>query len=182
MLATAYVNCHPSEVSGVVLSEPGGFTWSETKEYTNRWRSLSWFDETSIDFVYLDQILTGDDHITLDYRAALQSAAGFAPGNKLGIAGPTPFWREGAVCASAMPTYAEAHPFDFTTNLNQYTKRVLFAYSELNDAYGKAYAEKLSSAYPNVQLVEISGTGHELPYFGWDKFYPIAKTYLNTIK
>ena len=182
MLATAYVNRHPNEVSGVVLSEPGGFGWSETKEYTNRWRTLSLFDETSNDFVYLDQILTGNDHIKLDFRAMLQSAACFTPGNKLGIAGPSPFWREGAVCSSAMFSEAEVHPFDFTQNLKLHTKRVLFAYSELNEAYGKAYAEKLSSAYPNVQLVEISGTGHEIPYFGWDNFYPIAKTYLNSIK
>ncbi|MGB2867859.1 MAG: hypothetical protein WBD36_05370 [Bacteroidota bacterium] len=173
---------HPGKISGVVLSEPGGFTWSDTKGYLSRWMTLSFFDETSNDFVYLDQLVTGDDHITLDYKAALQSAAGFALGNKLGIAGPMPFWREGAVCNAAMKNYAEDHPFDFTKNLSQYTTRVLFMYSELNEAYGKAYAKQVSSAYPNVQLVEITGSGHEMPYFGWDKFYPIAKTYLNTIK
>ena len=182
MLATAYVNIHPSAISGVVLSEPGGFTWSDAKGYINRWRTLSLFDETSNDFVYLDQILTGNDHITLDYRAALQSAAGFAPGNKLGIAGPMPFWRIGAVCNSAMSAYAEANSFDFTQNLKQYTTKILFVYSELNEAYGKSYAEQVSSAYPNVQLVEITGSGHEIPYEGWDKFYPVVKTYLNTIK
>jgi hypothetical protein len=40
----------------------------------------------------------------------------------------------------------------------------------------------VSSAYSDVQLVEITGTGHEIPYFGWDKFYPVAKSYLNAIK
>ncbi|MBP1647798.1 MAG: alpha/beta hydrolase fold protein [Bacteroidetes bacterium] len=182
MLATAYVNTRLGEVSGVVLSEPGGFTWTDTEEYMKRLRSLEVFDETSNDFVYLDQILTGNDHNELDYRAALQSAADFADGNKVGNAGPSPFWRQGAVCNAAAMEYARDHPFDFTTNLRQYTTEVLFLYSELNEAYGRVHAELVSSAYPNVQLTLISGTGHEIPYFGWDRFYPVARTYLNTIK
>jgi proline iminopeptidase len=86
------------------------------------------------------------------------------------------------VCNSAAFQYVRDHPFDFTTNLHQFTTKVLFVYSELNEAYGKTHAQRVSSAYPDVQLVEISGTGHEIPYFGWDRFYPIAKTYLNTIQ
>lgn len=182
MLATAYVNDHPSEVDGVVLMEPGGLTWHDTEEYVKRIRSLELFDESTNDYLYLDQILTGDDHNELDYKAALQSAANFAKGNKTGNQGPNPFWRIGAVCNSASMEYAREHPFDFTTNLRQYTTKILFVYSELNQAYGQAYAQSVSSAYPNVQLVEVRGTGHEIPYSGWDGFYPVARAYLNTIK
>jgi proline iminopeptidase len=182
MLATAYVNDHPGEVRGVVLMEPGGFTWHDAEEYVKRCRALAVFDETTNDYVYLDQFLTGNDHIALDYRAAIQGAADYAKGNKVGNPGPYPFWRKGAVCSSAAFEYANGHPFDFTTHLRQFTTRVLFVYSEMNEAYGRAYAEMVSSAYPNVQLEEIGGTGHEMPYFGWDRFYPIAKTYLNTLK
>jgi proline iminopeptidase len=182
MLATGYVNDHPGEVRGVVLVEPGGFTWHDAEEYINRSRALEVFGESSNDYVYLDQILTGNDHNELDYKAALQSAADFSKGNRVGNPGPYPFWRKGAVCSSAAFEYARDHHFDFTTNLQQFTTKVLFLYSELNEAYGKAHAELVSSAYPNVQLTEIRGTGHEIPYFGWDKSYPVAKTYLNTIK
>jgi proline iminopeptidase len=182
MLATAYINERPAEVRGAVLMEPGGFTWHDAEEYVKRTRDLDVFDETSNDFLYLDQILTGDDHNALDYKAALQSAADFAPGNKVGNPGPYPFWRRGAVCSSATTEYARNHPFDFTTNLGQYTTKVLFLYSELNEAYGKTYAQSVSSAYPSVQLEEVTGTGHEIPYFGWDRFYPIARAYLTTIK
>ncbi len=182
MLATAYVNQHPGNVNGLILSEPGGFTWHDAKEFINRSRELKPFDEAANDYVYLDQIVTGNDHIMLDYKAALKSAGAFAPGNKLGIAGPVPFWRFGAVFGSACMTLAEKDPFDFTTNLGAYTGTVLFLYSELDVAYGKSYAEHVSSAFANVQLVEIKGTGHEIPYFGWDNFYPVAKGYLNTIK
>jgi len=182
MLATAFVNEYPDRVSGVIMSEPGGFTWHDAKEYIRRCQELKPFDETANDYVYLDQLVTGNDHIKLDYKAALQSAATSAPGNKIGHPAPVPFWRFGAICNSACRNSAEEHPFDFTTDLHQYTKKVLFLYSELDVAYGKSYAEHVSSAYPNVQLVEVKGSGHEIPYFGWDKFYPLAKEYLNTIK
>ncbi len=182
MLATAYVNEYPEAVSGAVLMEPGGLTWNDTDEYLKRLQALTLFDETSNDYVYLDQLITGNDHNKLDYKAALVSAATSSKGNREGNAGPAPFWRHGAVCNSAAMEYAKNQGFDFTTNLRQYTTRVLFAYSELNVAYGQAHAQKVSSAYPNVQLVQVMGTGHEIPYFGWDRFYPVAKTYLNTVK
>ncbi len=182
MLATAYINQYPEAVSGVVLMEPGGLTWHDTEEYINRLKALTLFDETSNDYVYLDQIITGHDHNTLDYKAALTAAANSSKGNREGNAGPTPFWRHGAVCNVAAFEIARNYGFDFTTNLGQYTTKVLFLYSELSVAYGQAYALRVSSAYPNVQLVEVTGTGHEIPYFGWDRFYPVAKAYLDTIK
>jgi proline iminopeptidase len=177
-----YVNEYAGDVNGLVLMEPGGFTWHDAEEYIKRCRSMELFGETSNDYLYLDQFLTGSDHNELDYKAAVQAAADFSKGNKVGNPGPYPIWRKGAVCSAAAYEYVRDHPFDFTTNLHQFTTRVLFVYSELNEAYGTAHAQLVSSAYPNVELVEIGGTGHEVPYFGWDRFYPIARTYLNSIR
>ncbi len=182
MLATAYVNEYPGKISGAILSEPGGFTWNDAKEYIERSQSPNLFAETSNDYLYLDQLINGNDHIKLDYKAALQTAATFADGNKIGQREPLPFWRQGAICNFASREIAEEDPFDFTANLSRYTTEVLFLYSELNAAYGRAHAEHVSSAYPKVQLVEIKGTGHEIPYFGWEKFYPAVKAYLNTVR
>ena len=47
---------------------------------------------------------------------------------------------------------------------------------------GKTHAEIVSSAFPNVELVEIKNTGHEIPYFGWANFYPVAKSYLEELR
>jgi proline iminopeptidase len=182
MLATAYINAHPATIRGAVLVEPGGFTWRDAEKYIERCRSLEWFDETSNDYVYLDQIITGHDHNQLDYKAALQSAADFSKSNRVGNPGPYPFWRKGAVCGYAAMDHVRENPFDFTVNLGQYTSKVLFVYSELNTAYGRAHAEFVSSAYPHVQLEEILSTGHEIPYFGWDRFYPVARAYLDSIQ
>ncbi|MBI2429109.1 MAG: alpha/beta hydrolase [Ignavibacteriales bacterium] len=182
MLATAYINKYPNRVAGAILIEPGGLTWNDTKKYIEKERTLDVFGESSNDFVYLDQIINGSDHVTLAYKAALQNAADFSKGNRVGNPGPYPFWRFGAVCTKAAFDYVVDHPFDFTTNLSQYTTKVLFVYGELNETYGKTHAEEVAAAYPNVQITEIKGTGHEIPYFGWDNFYPVAKAYLNTIK
>ena len=182
MLATAYINQYPNRVAGAILIEPGGLTWDATKKYIEKERTLDPFSETSNDFVYLDQIITGSDHNTLDYKAALQNAADFSKGNRVGNTAPYPFWRFGAVCTKAAFEYVKEHSFNFTTNLSQYTTKVLFVYSELNESYGITHAQEVAAAYPNIQLAEIKGTGHEVTYFGWDNFYPVAKAYLNTIK
>jgi proline iminopeptidase len=181
MLATAFVNEYPEKITGMILIEPGALTWADTKAYMSKSTSPEFFSETSNDYLYIDRFLSGDDHVTLDYRAALQRAAEFSAGNRFGNHGPYPFWRAGAVCSSGSLAYAKKYPFDFTTHLYRYTNRILFLYSELNTTYGAAHAAKVSSAYPNVRMSEVRGAGHYMIYFGWNEFYPIVKSYLTDL-
>ena len=83
------------------------------------------------------------------------------------------------VLQDALFDIAERDGFNWTTNLGQYHIKVLFCYSELNKAYGLSHAQQLSSSFPNVQLEKILGSGHEIPWFGFDHFYPLVKSYLN---
>lgn len=182
MIAAGYVDQHPEKVRGIIMVEPGGFTWDDTEEYMGRAFQLNLFGELTNDLVYLDQFITSDEHNTLDYKMALNFAADFADDNNVGNAGPFPFWRSGAICNTASHEYVLDNPLDFTENLGSYTTKVLFAYTELNESYGKSHAEKVSEAFPNVELIEILGTGHEAIYFGWENLYPVVQTYLNEIK
>lgn len=184
MLATAYVNAYPNVVQGLILAEPGGFTWEQTKGYLKKTRKINPFNESTSDVLYFDQIFTGkeNDHAILDYKEALSSGFDTKKGNILGNAGIYPFWRIGAVVKASLFDIADKKGFDFTTNLNRFKTKVLFCYSELNAVYGLNYANVLASIYPNVQLEKINGTGHEMIYFGWNSFYPIVKTYLNSLK
>lgn len=179
MLATAYINQQPDNISGVILSEPGGFTWDQTMDYIGRSRTLKLFDELTNDFVYQDQFITGSDHATLDYKMALSTAGDVNTGDETA----PPYWRFGGICNIASIELAMDNPeqMDFTTNLNNYNTKVLFAYSELNTAYGKEHAELVAGALPNVELVKIMGSGHEMPQFGWNNLYPFIKNYLNEI-
>ena len=181
MLAAGYIDQHPEKVRGVIMVEPGGFTWDQTEEYIARSQDLNLFTETTNDYVYLDQFITADEHNSLDYKMSLNFAADIAENNMSGNTGPFPIWRFGAICNIASIEYVMDNSFDFTENLGSYTTKVIFAYSELNKAYGKDHAEKISAAFPNVELVEILGTGHEAIYFAWDNLYPMVQNYLNEI-
>jgi len=179
MLATAYVNQKPDSVLGMILAEPGGFTWEQTISYVEKARKLELFAETTNDYVYQDQIITGDDHNTLDYKMALSTAGDVTTGDL----GATPFWRYGAICNIASLDLAINNPeqLDFTANLSLFTRKTLFAFSELNTAYGREHADAVSAFLPNVELAEILDCGHEIPHFGWNNFYAVVKNYLTEI-
>ena len=57
MLATAYINSYPTKINGVVLAEPGGFTWDQTNDYIKRTKDMSPFSENSNDALYPDSFL-----------------------------------------------------------------------------------------------------------------------------
>jgi proline iminopeptidase len=184
MLATAYINKYPTAINGVVLAEPGGFTWSGVKEYSKRSRKLKIFDEATNDAIFPDQFLNGreNQHAILDYKIAVSYSYTYSRNNEEGIEGPSPFWRNGAAVLSGLFELGEKDGFDFSTDLVKYNTKVLFLYSENNRAYGEAYAQRLSSSFRNVQLSRVNGTGHEMIYFAWDKVYALALPYLESLR
>jgi proline iminopeptidase len=186
ILATAYIDKYPTAISGAILAEPGGFTWNDIEGYVSRSQHVKITSELINDFLYADQFITGnkDEHAVLDYKYALLSAADGDKHNPIGNEGPIPFWRYGAVVNQALFELGDKEKPDWTTHLNQYHTKVLFVYSERNKAYGSTYAQKVSSAYPNVQLFKVNGAGHDMLSFptGWSNFYPVALDYFNSLK
>ena len=183
ILASAYINKYPTKISGAILAEPGGLTWNDISEYINKSKKLELFSETSNDALYLDQFFTGreNQHEILDYKLAVQSSFSYANGNVEGIEGPSPFWRYGTVVFNSLVAIAENDGFDFTTNLNQYQKKVLILYTENNKAYELSGAQKVANYFPIHQIEKIDGTGHEMIYFKWDTVYSKVLTYLNSL-
>jgi len=184
ILAAGYINQNPSKISGVIFAEPGGFTWENLQQYGERTRKLKLFAEATSDALYIDQFLTGkeNEHEILDYKLNVSSSFTYQKGNTEGIEGASPIWRNGAVVLSSLGKIAEKDGYDFTTNLNQYTTKVLFLYGELNTAYGLEFAQKEAQYFPNKQITLINGTGHEMIYFKWNNVYPVVLTYLNSLK
>jgi len=177
MYATMYINAYPSEIAGAVLSEPGGFTYDDMNGYISRVNSgINIFAEGTNDVLWQDQFLTGKDHEMLDYKYMLSMVG---QSGATGDTATVPIWRLGKVCCQAMLNNNKG--FDFTTNLHLYNTKVLFFYSERNKAYGDEYAKKVSSAYPNVELVKINGVGYELTYFAFDVYYQHCLVYLKNL-
>ncbi|MDX2362198.1 MAG: alpha/beta hydrolase [Crocinitomicaceae bacterium] len=181
MLATAYINQYPNEVDGMILMEPGGLTWEDTKDYLSKVLAINIFSEATSDMLYQDQFLTVSDHAELDYKSAVGGANAHLGDNVTGLIGPTPFRRFGSVCNGALKNHADEVPFDFTTNLSQVNIPVLFVYSELNKAYGFEHAQKVSAPFLDVQLFQVIGAGHEMVLSGWNNLRPTVLTYLNSI-
>ena len=156
------------------------------KDYVTRSQNFGLASETLNDATYLDQFITGKEteHEKLDYKWGLIAANDGAKDNPTGNEGYVPFWRMGAVVNIAMYEIGDREKPDWTTNLQTFDTKVLFTYSERNKAYGLAHAQRVSSAYRNVQLERIDGAGHDLITFstGWNNFFPIALNYLNEIK
>lgn len=186
ILATAYINKYPTKVNGTVLAEPGGFVWQDVLDYVALTRELKFTKELTNDLLYYDQFITGKnkEHAILDYKYALLAIADGDKDSPAGDEGKLPFWRAGAVSSMALFDIGEKDKPDWTTNLSQYTTKVLFVYSEKSTAYGLQHAQKVSSVYPNVQLFKVNGAGHNMLTFstGWNNFYPVALTYLNSLR
>ena len=184
MLATAYINKYPQAINGAILAEPGGLNKTSLDEYSQNSRKLKLFEEVTNDALYPDQLLSGkeNDHAILDYRIALYFPYSYAKDNMEGIEGPSPFWRYGAAVLKKFTEIAEDEGFDFTTNLHQYTTKVLFLYSQNNRAYGQAFANKEASFFPNAQVSKVNGTGHEMIYFRWDNVSALVIPYLNSLR
>lgn len=172
MLATGYINQYPTAITGAILGEPGGLKWEDVEDYLSRSQKFKYFKEALNDAVYSDQFLTGkqNDHAVLDYKFDLWAAADDTKESPTGNEGKLPGWRSGAVTCQAYFDIAEKTKPDWTSNLGQYTTKVLFIYSENNRAYGLAHAQKVSGAYPNIQLFETLGAGHDMLSFsrGWN--------------
>jgi proline iminopeptidase len=186
ILATGYINKYPAAINGVILAEPGGLVYEDIQDYIKRSKNINVTSELFNDVSYPDQFITGnkDEHAIVDYKYALAAVADGAEGNPTGNEARPPFWRFGKIVADALTEIGDRDKPNFITNIKQFTTKVLFVYSEKNKAYGMQYAQKVSSAFPGVQLFKVYGAGHDLLTFqtGWNNFYPVALAYLNSLK
>ena len=183
MLAAGYVNEYPEAIDGMVLAEPGGLTFDQMEDYLSRSNHVEFFKEATNDAIFPEQIFAGrSEHEILDYKALYFLSFENAEGNTIGNIGPYPFWRNGALAHSASLDYVVEHGFDFKNNLGNYNPKVLFMYSEWNEAYGKDWAEEVAAPFPNKEIKIVLGAGHEMFYFGWDDMYPKVLSYLNEIQ
>ena len=184
ILATTYINANPTKVNGAIIAEPGGLIWQDIIDYVGRSQKFSFTSEALNDATYQDQFLTGDEdqHEILDYKFSVFAAAD--KDSPVGNVSRQPYWRFGYTISKALFDLGEKEKPNWTTNLSQYKTKILFVYSQNNKAYGEAHAKKVSSVYPNVQLELTKDTGHDMidDVKGWQNFYPVAKTYLNSLK
>ena len=166
MLATSYAGKFPNKISGLILGEPGGLKWDDTFEYVRNSRSFKLWSEASNDATYLDQFLTGNEneHNILDYKMALISTSNDIIGDiKSNLGANGNYYkssRDGAVISTAMFKIGKKYNVDFSTGISQFQPKVLFFYSSNNKAYPDSWAQKITSAYLNKEVIKVNGVGH----------------------
>lgn len=189
MFATGYVGKYPADVQGLILAEPGGLNWADIIEYLGASRSQKIWTEAFNDATYLDQFITGKEnqHNILDYKLALLSASNVTDTSTNSGANANYYKssRDGAVIFSVMNEIGEKYKVDFSKGISQFNKRVLFFYSSDNPAYTDSWAEKISSAYINKEVVKVNGVGHSGMFENidtWTNFTePEVIKYLNSL-
>jgi proline iminopeptidase len=166
MLATAYAGKYPHEISGLIVAEPGGYTWSDVLSYVGNSRAFNLWGEAFGDATYLDQFLTGnaDQHNVLDYKMSLLSNGNDLVGdNQPNLAANGAFYtstRDGAVSSAVMFEIGEKYKPDFSTGIENFQPQVLFLYSSNNKAYPDSWAAKVSAVLPHKEVVKVNGVGH----------------------
>jgi proline iminopeptidase len=172
MLATAYVNTYPSEIDGVMMIEPGGFTDEQVAAYFNSGDGDPPFSERVSDIIAQDRLfVSSENHEILDYKYSVGGNVATVPQFRLGYIANRDLFVDGMALG-----------FDFTTDLRRYTTKTLFLYSDGNKAYTTEHARLLSSAYPNVVLKQIPNSVHGMILQNWQAVRPELSAYLSTFK
>jgi proline iminopeptidase len=166
MLASGYTGKYPTDISGLIVAEPGGLKWDDVMEYIGNSRSFGLWSEALNDATYVDQFITGKEnqHELLDYKFTLLGSDNSIVGDGASKLGANGVYykgdRNGAVVNAAMFEMGTKHKPDLSEGISQFQKKVLFVYSGNNTAYPDSWAQKISAVYPNKEILKIPGVGH----------------------
>ena len=177
MYATRYISLHPGKVAGAVLMEAGPLTRALFDEVRSQIFEIDLFSEWLNDYAWAESIVSPDGHARADYLRGLGSFGGGQPGYHESDVDRHPFWRLGAVAASAL-----IQPeWDFTQGLDRFTAPVLFEASAENTVIGTAFQQRQMRFYPNAGLAVIAGAGHDFPWTRPAETLTPVFTYLDSI-
>jgi proline iminopeptidase len=184
MYATWFINEHGDyggRLRGAILSEPGAFTKAQLDDYLDRLMgSVDLTGEDFNDALWADQFMSAGDHARADYMSAF-FALPATPSDHIDRANPAPFWRVGAVVKFALLNLADEHGFDWTTNLGNFTHKVLFLRGDLNEASTLEHQQMLAASYPNAEMVTLANVGHEMIWERPDEYLAHTRAYFQSI-
>jgi proline iminopeptidase len=187
MHAMMYVNAHPDRVAAVILSEPGSFNATIENDLDLDVASTSLLGEATNDVYWSHQNISPNGHQMMDYSYMNGFYNGLGPKYyHFSETDILPVFRFGSVASvndlgpDGM-TSGGRYTFDFTTNLNQFTTKVLFINGNLNEILTPEYQNKNRAYLPNSEIKIIEGVGHDLIWVKADAHVQFIREYLNEI-
>jgi proline iminopeptidase len=187
MHAMMYVNAHPDKVAGVILSEPGSFNAEIENSLSLTVASTDLLAEPTNDVYWNHQNISPNSHQMLDYSYMNGFYNGLGPDYyHFSETDILPVFRFGAVASvndlgSDGMTADGTYTFDFTSNLSQFTTKVLFINGDLNEVLTPEFQERNRAFLPNSELKIINGAGHDLIWTKAGEHVSLIKEYLDEI-
>jgi proline iminopeptidase len=187
MHAMMYVNAHPEKVAAVILSEPGSFNATIENELSIGVASTNLFGEATNDVYWNHQNISPNNHQMLDYSYMNGFYNGLGPEYyHFSETDILPVYRFGAIASindlgpDGM-TSDGTYTFDFTSNLSQFTTKVLFINGDLNEVLTPEFQAKNRAYLPSSEIKIISGVGHDLIWIKPAEHVQFIKTYLDEV-
>ncbi len=176
--ATFYINDDPAramqKLGKVIFSDPGPWK-DEWMDYVvpDIEMSLDWLNEV----IWSNEFISPDSHERWDYYADIDGKNS-NPDRHTSKTDPSPHLRWGAVMTYTLQNIHGKNGWDWTKNLNEYTDKILFIRSGLNEDHTPEYFELIMEPYPSTELVTIEDVGHDLCWVKSEEYMAIARDFL----
>ncbi len=166
MYGTSFINRHPARVREAIFIESGPLRGSTYERIKGDLFDLNFLREWLNDFAWSAQFFSTDDHIRLDYQLTIGARDHQPRNNARKGAGAEPAWRNGAKAARYLQEdgqdAAGKFNYDFTTNLQAFTGRVLLVAGARSEVLGVPLQEEQRPLYRNAVLKIVPGGGHDV--------------------
>ena len=158
VVAAQYLNEHRDRVKGAILIEPGALSVALNKNLPEA-NDVNLFGEDINQILWVKQLIGLDDHEKADYYYNIARIN--ADSDNRGESCPSRNYRGGAASALAIAIEeVKDGNYDFTTNLSQYNRKVLFVSSTESDLGYDFQQKHQVGLFPAYKHIKIARTGH----------------------
>ncbi len=166
MYGTSFIDRHPTQVKEAIFIESGPLRGTTYERIKGDLFDLNVLREWLNDFAWSAQFFSADDHIRMDYQMAIGAEGSQPRNNTRKGPGAEPSWRQGALANRYMQEDGQdgsgKFTYDFTTNLQAFTGRVLLIAGGRSEVLGVPLQEEQRPLYRNAVLKVVAGGGHDV--------------------
>ncbi|MEE9465702.1 MAG: alpha/beta hydrolase, partial [Candidatus Neomarinimicrobiota bacterium] len=142
-------------------------------------------DEWINDLLWNTQFLSPDNHAQLDYQLLIAYKESQPDAFHIDLDDdPAPFWRPSATVNAYIDKELMedgVYTFDFTTQLEHFTPKVLILASGNNTLVGKEFQELQAMKFPTAEVKVVPDCGHNLMWSKPSETQAFIRSYLAEI-
>lgn len=183
MYGTSFINRHPTRVKEAVFIETGPLKGSTFERIKGELFDLHLLREWLNDMAWTAQFFSADDHIRMDYQMTIGSEGSQPRNNTRKGPGAEPFWRLGAMANRYVQEDGQdakgRFNYDFTTNLQRYTGRVLLIAGSRSEVLGTPLQLEQQPLYRHASVEVVQGGGHDVHWTHTPAVLGLMRTFLS---